>query len=311
MNRLIKIGTRASKLALWQAHYVADLLKQAGMNSEIVLIDTKGDQVMEVSISKIGAKGVFTQELEEQLLDGRIDIAVHSAKDMPSTLADGLALVAFTLREQAHDVLVARKEGISLADPSMPLLLGTSSTRRVATLKHFYPHVQTVDVRGNLQTRMRKMEEGHCDALVLAYAGVARMGYAPHIVANLALDEFTPAVGQGSIAIELATQLDQALQQAIIAACNHPETEVCLRAERAYLRVLEGGCSIPVFALAPLSEGMLQINGGIVSLDGKERIALQLSGPIDQAEQLGEQLAHQVLNAGGKKILDEIKQTPH
>lgn len=308
---MIKIGTRASKLALWQAHYVADLLKQSGMDSEIVLIDTKGDQVMEVSISKIGAKGVFTHELEEQLLDGRIDIAVHSAKDMPSTLADGLALVAFTLREQAHDVLVARKEGISLSDPSTPLILGTSSTRRVATLKHFYPHVQTVDVRGNLQTRMRKMQEGHCDALVLAYAGVYRMGYASHIVANLALDEFTPAVGQGSIAIELATRLDQALQQAIVAACNHPETEVCLRAERAYLRVLEGGCSIPVFALAQLSEGVLQISGGIVSLDGKERIALQVSGSIEQAEQLGEQLAHQVLEAGGKKILDEIKQTPH
>ena len=311
INRPIKIGTRASKLALWQAHYVADLLKQAGMDSEIVLIDTKGDQVMEVSIAKIGSKGVFTQELEEQLLDGRIDIAVHSAKDMPSTLADGLALVAFTQREQAHDVLVSRKGGISLSNPSTPLLLGTSSTRRVATLKHFYPHVQTVDVRGNLQTRIRKMEEGLCDALVLAYAGVYRMGYGELVVADLGLDEFTPAVGQGSVAIELATRLDQSLQQAIIAACNHPETEVCLRAERAYLRVLEGGCSIPVFALAQLSEGVLQINGGIVSLDGKERISRQVSGPLEQAEQLGEQLAKQVLEAGGKRILADIKQNPH
>ena len=311
MNRLIKIGTRASKLALWQAHYVADLLKQAGMDSEIVLIDTKGDQVMEVSIAKIGSKGVFTQELEEQLLDGRIDIAVHSAKDMPSNLAEGLALVAFTQREQAHDVLVSRKGGISLSNPSIPLLLGTSSTRRVATLKHFYPHVQTVDVRGNLQTRIRKMEEGLCDALVLAYAGVYRMGYGELVVADLGLDEFTPAVGQGSVAIELATRLDQSLQQAIIAACNHPETEVCLRAERAYLRVLEGGCSIPVFALAQLTEGELQLKGGIVSLDGKERISLQVAGPIEQAEQLGEELARKVLEAGGKKILADIKQTPH
>jgi hydroxymethylbilane synthase len=178
-------------------------------------------------------------------------------------------------------------------------------------LKHFYPHVQTVDVRGNLQTRIRKMEEGLCDALVLAYAGVYRMGYGELVVADLGLDEFTPAVGQGSVAIELATRLDQSLQQAIIAACNHPETEVCLRAERAYLRVLEGGCSIPVFALAQLSEGVLQINGGIVSLDGKERIALQVSGPIEQAEQLGEQLAKQVLDAGGKRILADIKQNPH
>ena len=311
INRPIKIGTRASKLALWQAHYVADLLKQSGMDSEIVLIDTKGDQVMEVSIAKIGSKGVFTQELEEQLLDGRIDIAVHSAKDMPSTLPHGLALVAFTQREQAHDVLVSRKGGISLSNTNAPLLLGTSSTRRVATLKHFYPHVQTVDVRGNLQTRIRKMEEGLCDALVLAYAGVYRMGYGELVVADLALDEFTPAVGQGSVAIELATRLDLSLQQAIIVACNHPETEVCLRAERAYLRVLEGGCSIPVFALAQLSKGILQINGGIVSLDGKERISLEVFGPMEQAEQLGEQLAREVLDAGGKKILADIKQTPH
>ena len=311
INRPIKIGTRASKLALWQAHYVADLLKQSGMDSEIVLIDTKGDQVMEVSIAKIGSKGVFTQELEEQLLDGRIEIAVHSAKDMPSILPDGLALVAFTQREQAHDVLVSRKGGISLSNTNAPLLLGTSSTRRVASLKHFYPHVQTVDVRGNLQTRIRKMEEGLCDALVLAYAGVYRMGYGELVVADLALDEFTPAVGQGSVAIELATRLDQSLQQAIIAACNHLETEVCLRAERAYLRVLEGGCSIPVFALAQLSKGILQINGGIVSLDGKERISLEVFGPMEQAEELGEQLAREVLDAGGKKILADIKQTPH
>ena len=311
INRPIKIGTRASKLALWQAHYVADLLKRSGMDSEIVLIDTKGDQVMEVSIAKIGSKGVFTQELEEQLLDGRIEIAVHSAKDMPSILPDGLALVAFTQREQAHDVLVSRKGGISLSNTNAPLLLGTSSTRRVASLKHFYPHVQTVDVRGNLQTRIRKMEEGLCDALVLAYAGVYRMGYGELVVADLALDEFTPAVGQGSVAIELATRLDQSLQQAIIAACNHLETEVCLRAERAYLRVLEGGCSIPVFALAQLSKGILQINGGIVSLDGKERISLEVFGPMEQAEELGEQLAREVLDAGGKKILADIKQTPH
>jgi hydroxymethylbilane synthase len=219
--------------------------------------------------------------------------------------------VAFTQREQAHDVLVSRKGGISLSNPSTPLLLGTSSTRRMATLKHFYPHVQTVDVRGNLQTRIRKMEEGLCDALVLAYAGVYRMGYGELVVADLELDEFTPAVGQGSVAIELATRLDQSLQQAIIAACNHPETEVCLRAERAYLRVLEGGCSIPVFALAQLTEGELQIKGGIVSLDGKERIALQVFGPIEQAEQLGEELARKVLEAGGKRILADIKQTPH
>jgi hydroxymethylbilane synthase len=308
-NRIVKIGTRASKLALWQAYYVADLLKQAGMESEIVTIDTKGDQVLDVSISKIGSKGVFTQELEDQLLDGRIDIAVHSAKDMPSRLGEGLELIAFSVREQAQDVLLSTKKGVSLSDTH--LVVGTSSTRRIATLKHFYPHVNTIEVRGNLQTRIRKMEEGLCDALLLAYAGVYRMGYADSVVEHLDINQFIPAVGQGSIAIEACTSLDPKLRAAIISACNDANTATCLLAERAYLRVLEGGCSIPVFALATLVENSVHLKGGIVSLDGQQRIVLEVKGsPID-AEQLGEALANQVLQAGGKTILEQIKQSPH
>ena len=308
-NRIVKIGTRASKLALWQAYYVADLLKQAGMESEIVTIDTKGDQVLDVSISKIGSKGVFTQELEDQLLDGRIDIAVHSAKDMPSRLGEGLELIAFSVREQAQDVLLSTKKGVSLSDAH--LVVGTSSTRRIATLKHFYPHVNTVEVRGNLQTRIRKMEEGLCDALLLAYAGVFRMGYADSVVEHLDLNQFIPAVGQGSIAIEACTSLDPKLRAAIIAACNDGPTSTCLLAERAYLRVLEGGCSIPVFALATLFENSVHLKGGIVSLDGQQRIVLEVKGSPKDAEQLGEALANQVLQAGGKTILEQIKQSPH
>ncbi|HCX76253.1 MAG TPA: hydroxymethylbilane synthase, partial [Algoriphagus sp.] len=246
--RKIKIGTRGSKLALWQAYHVEDLLKKSGLESEIVIIDTKGDQILDVSISKIGSKGVFTQELEDQLLDGRIDIAVHSAKDMQSNLPEGFEIIAFTEREKENDVLLSHKKGINLKDVSQPLVLGTSSTRRVATLKHFYPHVKTVEVRGNLQTRIRKMEEGLCDALLLAFAGVHRMGYDDQIVEELSLEEFTPAVGQGSVAIEVATILDSEIKNQLIQACNHQETSLKLRAERAYLRVLEGGCSIPVFA---------------------------------------------------------------
>lgn len=308
-NRIVKIGTRASKLALWQAYHVADLLKQAGMESEIVTIDTKGDQVLDVSISKIGSKGVFTQELEDQLLDGSIDIAVHSAKDMPSKLGEGLELIAFSVREQAQDVLLSTKKGISLSDAH--LVVGTSSTRRIATLKHFYPHVKTVEVRGNLQTRIRKMEEGLCDALLLAYAGVYRMGYANSVVEHLDINQFIPAVGQGSIAIEACTSLDAKLRAAIISACNDANTATCLLAERAYLRVLEGGCSIPVFALATLAENAVHLKGGIVSLDGQQRIVLELTGPHSEAERLGEALALQVLQAGGKTILDQIKQSPH
>ena len=308
-NRIVKIGTRASKLALWQAYYVADLLKQAGMESEIVTIDTKGDQVLDVSISKIGSKGVFTQELEDQLLDGRIDIAVHSAKDMPSRLGEGLELIAFSVREQAQDVLLSTKKGVSLSDAH--LVVGTSSTRRIATLKHFYPHVNTVEVRGNLQTRIRKMEEGLCDALLLAYAGVFRMGYADSVVEHLDINQFIPAVGQGSIAIEACTSLDPKLRAAIISACNDANTATCLLAERAYLRVLEGGCSIPVFALATLVENSVHLKGGIVSLDGQQRIVLEVKGSPKDAEQLGEALANQVLQAGGKTILEQIKQSPH
>ena len=308
-NRIVKIGTRASKLALWQAYYVADLLKQAGMESEIVTIDTKGDQVLDVSISKIGSKGVFTQELEDQLLDGRIDIAVHSAKDMPSRLGEGLELIAFSVREQAQDVLLSTKKGVSLSDAH--LVVGTSSTRRIATLKHFYPHVKTVEVRGNLQTRIRKMEEGLCDALLLAYAGVFRMGYADSVVEHLDINQFIPAVGQGSISIEACTSLDPKLRAAIISACNDGPTSTCLLAERAYLRVLEGGCSIPVFALATLVENSVHLKGGIVSLDGQQRIVLEVKGSPKDAEQLGEALANQVLQAGGKTILEQIKQSPH
>ena len=308
-NRIVKIGTRASKLALWQAVHVADLLKQAGMESEIVTIDTKGDQVLDVSISKIGSKGVFTQELEDQLLDGSIDIAVHSAKDMPSKLGEGLELIAFSVREQAQDVLLSAKKGVSLSDTH--LVVGTSSTRRIATLKHFYPHVKTVEVRGNLQTRIRKMEEGLCDALLLAYAGVYRMGYANSVVEHLDINQFIPAVGQGSIAIEACTSLDAKLRAAIISACNDANTATCLLAERAYLRVLEGGCSIPVFALATLAENAVHLKGGIVSLDGQQRIVLEVTGSPKDAEQLGEALANQVLQAGGKTILEQIKQSPH
>lgn len=307
--RKIKIGTRGSKLALWQAYHVEVLLKKAGLESEIVIIDTKGDQILDVSISKIGSKGVFTQELEDQLTDGRIDIAVHSAKDMQSNLPEGFEIIAFTEREKENDVLLSSNTDISIADASKPLVLGTSSTRRVATLKHFYPHVKTVEVRGNLQTRIRKMEEGLCDALLLAYAGVHRMGYDSQIVEKLSLDEFTPAVGQGSVAIEVSNSIDPVIKDQLIAACNDLPTSLKLRAERAYLRVLEGGCSIPVFALASLNENELTLKGGIVSLDGSERISIEVKGDASNPEEVGQELADKVFAAGGKEILDQIKST--
>jgi hydroxymethylbilane synthase len=277
--------------------------------SEIITIDTKGDQILDVSIAKIGSKGVFTEELEIQLASGAIDIAVHSAKDMQSSLPEEFELIAFTEREKVNDIILSNKSDIDYKNPEKPLVLGTSSTRRVATLKHYYPHIQTVEVRGNLQTRVAKMEAGLCDGLLLAYAGAHRMGFDTLIRHELSLDEFTPAVGQGSVGIEAAVTLDPKIKAEIIAATHHEETGYRLVAERSYLKVLEGGCSIPVFALAVVENGILRLRGGIVSLDGKERIIHDVEGKNSQADELGKRLAEMVLQSGGERILKDIKTT--
>lgn len=303
---LIRIGTRGSKLALWQAYHVEELLNQAGIQTEIVAIETKGDKILNVSIAKIGSKGVFTEEIEEQLSDGRIDIAVHSAKDMQSSLPSGFELIAFMEREKCNDVVVSRKEGLSVKS-GQNFVLGTSSTRRVATLKSLYPHIQTVPVRGNLQTRIRKMDEGACDALLLAYAGVHRMGYEDMIAEFLSLEEFTPAVGQGSVAIEVFENLGRDKKEAIRAALNHKDTEICLLAERAFLKTMDGGCSIPVFGLARLNGDTIDMQGGIISLDGQQVIRKSRTASKEDALELGNQLAHEVLESGGADILESIK----
>ncbi len=307
MMDTIKIGTRGSKLALWQAHYVADQLKKAGVQTQIVTIETRGDKVLDVSIAKIGSKGVFTEEIEEQLAHGTIDIAVHSAKDMQSELPSGFELVAFTEREKVNDVLVSEKDTLDLGDKN--ICIGTSSTRRVAMLKHLYPHIRTTEVRGNLQTRITKMKDGACDALMLAYAGMYRMGYGEMIVEELDIKTFTPAVGQGSVAVECSTSLPYEKKNMVRKAVNHERTETRLKCERAFLRYLQGGCSIPVFALAQLEKDHLRIEGGIISLDGKRVVREQRTAPLEEAEPLGEDLAKAVLDAGGDTILKEIKNT--
>ncbi len=302
----VKIGTRGSKLALWQAEFVASELSKNGLKPIISVIETKGDQLLDVSISKIGGKGVFTEELEEQLKNGTIDIAVHSAKDLPSRLPEELKILAFTEREKANDVLISSNHEISLETD--PITVGTSSTRRIATLRHYYPHVKTVEIRGNLQTRIRKMEEGQCDALLLAFAGVYRMGYSHMIVQELSLEKFTPAVGQGSLALEVSTEMDPVLATKIYEAINHNPTEKQLLAERAYLRELEGGCSIPAFALAQYSEsGNITLQAGIFSLDGKKLKQKSSEFKADQCMEGGQKLAKEILKEGGQEILKEIR----
>jgi len=303
----IKIGSRKSKLALWQAEAVAGMLNNHGFTTEIITMETRGDKILNTPIAKIGSKGVFTEEIEAMLKNGEVDLAVHSAKDMPSKLPAGFSLIAFTRREKPNDVLVSKNSSISLNNLDTPICIGTSSVRRVALLRHFYPHVKTVNIRGNLQTRIKKMTTGTCDALMLAYAGVKRMNYEHLIASELPVTEFVPPVGQGSIAIEVFDSIDPNLKKKIRECVNHPETEVILTAERAYLRKLEGGCSIPAFALAECNGTSVRLTGGLISLDGQRVIKRTGTDEKENAQQLGEDIGLQILENGGRELLAEIR----
>ena len=303
----IRLATRASRLALWQTEHVAALLNQAGLPTEIVPMQTTGDKVLDRSLDKIGSKGVFTEELEESLRRGDTHLAIHSAKDVQSTLPPDLELLAFLEREQPNDVVLSFNPDFDLRRPG--IVLGTSSTRRRALLRRFYPQASTAEARGNLQTRLRKLEEGQYDALVLAYAGVHRMGYDQLIREVLPTETFVPPVGQGSIAVECSRFLDNSLKDRLKQTLDHPATHRCLLAERAFLRTMEGGCSIPSFALATLTEaGGLRLHGGLISLSGEEYLDFVQTAPPAQAEGLGMAVAEQVLSHGGAAILASIRE---
>lgn len=309
MNKLIRIGTRGSQLALWQANHVAELIRASGYRTEIIPIETRGDKILDVSIARIGSKGVFTEEIEEKLLDGSIDIAVHSAKDLSSAVPEELELIAFTQREQVNDVVLSFNPQLSLLTDG--IRVGTSSTRRVAFLRHYYPHVATSSVRGNLQTRINKMKAGECDALVLAWAGVHRMGFRDLIVEKLDKSYFVPPVGQGSIAVECHKKLPFDKKEIIEQWVNHQPTEMCIRAERAFLKTLEGGCSIPTFAYAWIEENVLVLKAGIISLDGQQIVKVKHSAPMEEGKELGKMVANEVLINGGEKILADIRKVVH
>jgi len=304
---MITIGSRKSKLAMWQTETVAKALNESGMKTEINSMETRGDKILDVSIAKIGSKGVFTEELEVQLADGITDIAVHSAKDMQSILPEGFGLIAFTKREKVNDVLLSADKSIDLTDSSRLVKIGTSSVRRRALLRHYYPHVEAVDMRGNLQTRIRKMQDGACDALILAYAGVVRMGYEEMIVMEFDEKKFIPPVGQGCIAIEAFTALDSSKAAMIRDCLNNKESEACLLAERGFLKKLEEGCSIPAFGLAVLDNDEIILTAGLSSLDGQKIICREDRGLSRDAEQLGMRVGEYVLENGGREMLVEIR----
>lgn len=292
---------------MWQTDTVAGFLGDAGMKTEISSMETIGDKKLDTSIAKIGSKGVFTVELEEQLASGITDIAVHSAKDMQSQLPEGFTLIAFTEREKVNDVLLSRDSTVDLGDSRRSLVIGTSSVRRRAFLRHYYPHVKIVEMRGNLQTRIKKMENGDCDALMLAYAGVKRMGYDEMIVMEFDEHKFVPPVGQGCIAIEAATSLAPEKLTKIRQCLNNSQSEVCLLAERAFLKKLEGGCSIPAFGYAVVEGEELTLTAGLASLDGNEILRTTEKGGVQEPETLGEKVGEYILNNGGKEMLAEIR----
>jgi hydroxymethylbilane synthase len=303
----INIGTRKSKLAMWQTELVVGILAENGMASTINSMETIGDKILDTTIAKIGSKGVFTVELEEQLLAGITDIAVHSAKDLQSQLSDQFTLIAFTAREKVNDVLLSDDITVDIDNSSKPLVIGTSSVRRRAFLQHYYPHVTIVEMRGNLQTRLRKMHEGTCDALMLAYAGVKRMGYDNLIVREFPADQFVPPVGQGCIAIEAATALDPDKKEQVRRAVNNTESEICLLTERAFLKKLEGGCSIPAFGYCRREGRELILTAGLASLDGATMLRVEQRGDVAEPLQLGVSVGEAILAQGGKELLAEIR----
>lgn len=302
-----KLGTRSSPLALWQANFVADKLQKAGAEVELVQYETKGDKILHQGLAEIGSKGLFTEELEQDLRDRKTDLAVHSAKDVQSVLDIDLELLAFSERELANDVVISFDKNVRLSLLADNEIIGTSSTRRKSFLKHYFPHLVTAEVRGNLQTRIKKLENGQYKAILLAYAGVHRAGFDDLIVEKLPLQQFIPAVGQGCIAIETHKALIQEKKDFLKKHLNHLSTSICLETERAFLATLEGGCSIPIFGYAQINQNNeIIFEGGIISLDGKKMIKIEEKS-TENPIAFGKKLAEKLLNAGGDEILEAIK----
>ena len=304
MKNLLVIGSRGSKLALWQAKWIRALISHSHpeVTAEILIIRTTGDVKTE-PLSVIGGKGVFTKELEDALLDGRIDLAVHSLKDLPTILPDLLTIAAICEREDARDALVLREEQTlsSVSQLAPGAVVGTSSQRRLAQLKYLRRDMVIKDLRGNVDTRLRKLDEGQYDALILAAAGLRRLGLESRISALIATDEMLPAVGQGALAVE--TRADDHSTIALVNSLNHAPTQVACAAERAFLRALGGGCQLPIAGYAIASGNELALEGLVADPIGQEVVRGKLKGSTSEAEELGSRLAHQLLKRGGDRLL--------
>ena len=306
MIKKLRVGTRGSRLALWQAEYVVSLLGRyfPDIDFETVVIKTQGDKILDVALSKIGDKGLFTKEIEIALLDNQIDMAVHSMKDLPTQLPEGIEIGAVLERENPRDVLVSHR-GYSLAELPPGARVGTSSLRRISQLRAVRPDLELVNLRGNVETRIRKMKTEGMDAIILAYAGVKRMGYLEEVTDLLSSAVMLPAVGQGAIGIEIR-QGDTAVAEKV-KTIHHEASGTEVTAERAFMRRLEGGCQVPIACQARAADEELIIDGLVASVDGKSVFRSQLRGQPGQAEELGKMLAAQVLTMGADTVLEEIR----
>jgi len=306
------IGSRGSKLALWQARWVGEQLAAAGHESEIRIIKTTGDKLqtfapeqplpasMAQTVAAAETKGLFIKEIEEALLAREVDLAVHSLKDLPVDLPDGLMLGAVPKREDAQDVLISR-DAKKLADLAPNARIATSSPRRQTQLRALRPDLSYVPMRGNLDTRLAKLERGDCEALVLAAAGVHRLGFSSRVTAYFSFDEMCPAVGQGALGIEVRAD-DAAIREAV-AKLDDPPTQMAVRAERAMLRCLGGGCQVPIAAFAEADGLNLVLRGVVASQDGTRVIRARSKGLLSGPEQLGETVAQDLLAQGARGIL--------
>jgi len=306
----VTIGTRGSKLALWQANWVKAHLEDLHKDIRVTLtiIKTKGDKILDVPLAKVGGKGLFVKEIEEALLDGRVDIAVHSMKDMPAEIPAGLTIGAIPEREVPVDVLIARM-GRPLKQLGPAPRIGTSSLRRAAQLRHARPDVIITPLRGNLDTRLRKLAEEKLDAIVLAAAGVKRLGLAERITEYLSPEVMLPAVGQGALCLE--TRSDDPLITPLMAPLNHPATRWAVLAERAFLTRLEGGCQVPIAGHAVLDGHHLSMTGLVADVEGRTVVRQTLDGPAENAETIGLTLAERLLEQGARSILDSLQTEIH
>lgn len=298
----LRIGTRGSPLALWQAHHVTALLRaiQPDRAIELVEIETIGDQVRDVPLTQLGGDGAFTKAIQQALLDARVDVAVHSLKDLPTFIVEGLMLAAVPQRGPTGDAFVSKKHR-AFADLPTGAVVATSSVRRKAQLLHRRPDLKLIDIRGNVDTRLRKLVEQNLDATILAQAGLVRLGLAEQITEILDATWMFPAVGQGALGLECRTADEET--RSLLERLNDAETKWCVLAERAMLRGLGGGCQVPIGAVTKIAAGILTLRGVVLPPSGSVRIEAEIAGPMDAAESLGRALADQLRARGAADLL--------